>query len=103
MIGLREGGLLETLIEGKTGVFFDSPDPSSLGAVLEAGGAEGLESTDCVAQSQLFSPERFRESFSASVAAALEQVEPRKASVPLHQQARRTRRRGLPLRGQIRS
>ena len=103
VIGLREGGLLETLIEGKTGVFFDTPDPSSLGAVLEAGGADGLVSADCVAQSQLFSPERFRESFSASVSSALEQVEPRKVTAALHQQTRRARRRGLPLRGSIRS
>ena len=103
VIGLREGGLLETLIEGKTGVFFDLPDPASLATVLDAGGAQGLEPADCVAQSQLFSPSRFRESFATSVVAALENAEPRKAAAPLHQQARRVRRRGLPLRGSIRN
>ncbi|MSX02938.1 MAG: glycosyltransferase [Actinobacteria bacterium] len=103
VIALRAGGLLETVIEGETGVFFDQPDPASLCAAVEGLGASELLTEDCVRQAQRFSPERFREAFSASVTAALEGGgQPRAVTAP-HGPVRRSRRRGLPLRGSARS
>ncbi len=35
VVAFRGGGVTETVVEGKTGVFFDRPEPSSLAAAIE--------------------------------------------------------------------
>jgi glycosyltransferase involved in cell wall biosynthesis len=59
VIGLRQGGIKETIIEGKTGEFFDEPTVTSLMAVLRRFNPEKYKPADCLAQAQKFSKERF--------------------------------------------
>jgi glycosyltransferase involved in cell wall biosynthesis len=63
VIAYREGGALETIVEGQTGLFFDELTADSLGAaVLEYERREGeLLSKVCRANAERFRPERFRE------------------------------------------
>jgi glycosyltransferase involved in cell wall biosynthesis len=103
VIALRAGGLLETVVEGKTGLFFERPDPASLCAVLEQFDAADFSTADCVAQAQRFSPERFGQEFSAVVERTLSDGPSRPAvSVP-RAPARRARGRGLARQGRLRS
>jgi glycosyltransferase involved in cell wall biosynthesis len=60
VIALRQGGVLETIIEGKTGEFFDQPTVESLVEVLKKFQPEKYKAEDCLAQAQKFSQERFK-------------------------------------------
>ena len=103
VVALRAGGLLETVLEGETGLFFDRPDPASLCAVLESFDPADFDSGACVRQAERFSPERFSQEFSAVVEQALRQGQARPAAAHLHESARRTRGRGLARQGRTRS
>ena len=63
VIALRSGGVQETVIEGKTGVFFNEPTVASLVEVLSHSNTAQYSSGDCLAQAQKFSKERFQEEF----------------------------------------
>ncbi|MBU4285257.1 glycosyltransferase [Patescibacteria group bacterium] len=67
VIALRSGGVQETVVEGKTGVFFDQPTVESLVAAIERfeGGLKGVKGVkeDCVARAKGFSKERFQQQF----------------------------------------
>ena len=93
VIALRAGGLLETVIEGETGIFFDRADPASLCAALEGFEQSSFSTNDCVAQAQRFSPERFVQQFAAVVEKALRD-RPGRAAVARHRAVPR-RARGL--------
>lgn len=93
VIALRAGGLLETVIEGETGIFFDRADPASLCAALESFEQSSFSTNDCVAQAQRFSPERFAQEFAAVVDKTLRE-RPGRAAVARHRAAPR-RARGL--------
>jgi glycosyltransferase involved in cell wall biosynthesis len=63
VIALRSGGVTETVVGGKTGIFFDEPTVESL-----VGGIKGLKDLksikeNCVEQAKKFSKERFQEEF----------------------------------------
>jgi glycosyltransferase involved in cell wall biosynthesis len=103
VIALRAGGLLETVIEGKTGVFFDRPDPGSLCAALEGFDPNSFETDDCVEQAQRFSPERFAENFAQVVERTLTDRSGRSAAAHHRDAARRARGRGLARPGRTRS
>lgn len=60
VIALRQGGVLETVIEGKTGEFFDEPRVESLVEVLKKFKPEKYKPQDCQSQAQKFSKERFK-------------------------------------------
>jgi glycosyltransferase involved in cell wall biosynthesis len=72
VIALRDGGVLETVLEGKTGVFFDRPEPDCLAEVLRTFDPGKFSPEDCVRQASHFAAGRFRERFAAIVAEALE-------------------------------
>jgi glycosyltransferase involved in cell wall biosynthesis len=93
VIALRAGGLLETVIEGETGIFFDKADPASLCAALESFEQSSFSTNDCVAQAQRFSPERFAQEFAAVVDKTLRE-RPGRAVVARHRAVPR-RARGL--------
>jgi glycosyltransferase involved in cell wall biosynthesis len=93
VIALRAGGLLETVVEGKTGLFFDSPDPKSLCAVLESYESNAFLVEDCVMQAQRFSTGRFAQEFGAVVEKALLE-RPGRGAVARHRLVSR-RGRGL--------
>ncbi len=60
VISLRQGGLIESVIEGKTGEFFDKPIVDSLVKVLKKFNPEKYKKEDCFKQAKKFSKERFK-------------------------------------------
>jgi len=59
VIAYRGGGALETIIEKKTGVFFDEPTSASLAKTLQEFSADNFDEKDCVHQAKQFSKEKF--------------------------------------------
>ena len=98
VIALRAGGLLETVVEGETGAFFDRPEPEVLAEAVAAFDPTSISPDRCVEQAQRFGPARFRERFSAIVDGAVAGREAgRGPARPEPNQ--RLRRRGLALQG----
>ena len=60
VIALRSGGVQETVIEGKTGIFFNEPTVESLVEVLCHFDTAQYHSEDCRRQAQKFSKGRFQ-------------------------------------------
>jgi len=60
VIALRQGGVLESVIEGKTGEFFDKPTTESLVEVLKNFKPGKYKPEDCRLQAEKFSKERFK-------------------------------------------
>jgi len=60
VIAFRGGGYLETVVEGKTGEFFDELSEKSLIAVLKKFAPQKYQKKDCLAQAQKFSKEEFK-------------------------------------------
>ena len=60
VIAYRGGGALETVIEGKTGEFFDEQTSESLLKVLKKFDPSGYNASDCILQAEKFSKERFK-------------------------------------------
>lgn len=63
VIGYRAGGALETIIEGKTGEFFDEATPESLAEVLKKFDNKKYDKETMRNQARGFSKERFMISF----------------------------------------
>jgi glycosyltransferase involved in cell wall biosynthesis len=61
VLALRKGGALETVIDGKTGMFFDEQTPESLAACVEAFEGQALSAADCRENAERFRPEAFRD------------------------------------------
>ena len=74
VIAYGRGGALETVIDGKTGMFFDTQDVDSIMSAVEAfeERAESFNPHDLRRQAERFSNKRFREEFKAFVDKALE-------------------------------
>jgi len=60
VIAFGKGGALETIIEGKTGVFFKSPEPGALAEAVKRFARSGFRNEDAVANASKFSLERFK-------------------------------------------
>jgi len=60
VIAYKGGGYLETVVEGKTGVFFDEWGGEGLAEVMGKFKAEKYKNSDCVRQARKFSKERFK-------------------------------------------
>lgn len=93
VIALRSGGLIETVVEGETGVFFENPDPEALVAALEETDPMGFSPRLCIEQARRFGPGRFRERFTAVVDDALRSAGDRKYAGPGHPTGLTGRRR----------
>ena len=65
VIAYRAGGVLETVLDGTTGLFFDEQTPESLAAALERSEAMSFDPAACREQAERFGPERFRAEFAA--------------------------------------
>lgn len=63
VIALRSGGVVESVVEGKTGIFFEEPTVDSLvGAIKDFEKIEGkIKPEDCQKQAEKFSKEKFKE------------------------------------------
>lgn len=63
VIAFRGGGYVESVVEGKTGYFFDEPTVESLATVLKKFDKlsyKNIKPEDCVRQAKKFSKERFK-------------------------------------------
>jgi glycosyltransferase involved in cell wall biosynthesis len=60
VVGYGKGGVLETVIEGKTGILFDSLTVSSLISAIKRFENTKISSDACVEQAKKFSKERFK-------------------------------------------
>jgi glycosyltransferase involved in cell wall biosynthesis len=74
VIALREGGVLETVIEGVTGAFYDTLDPVVLASAVGAFDTLGVDPAACVASAARFDVATFRAGLSAHVDAAMQSV-----------------------------
>jgi glycosyltransferase involved in cell wall biosynthesis len=73
VIAFRQGGVLDTVEENRSGVFFDEQTPGALaGAIMDfERREERFSPTECRANAERFRPERFREKILALVAEVL--------------------------------
>lgn len=60
VVAYRGGGYLESVVEGKTGEFFNEPTVASLVEILQKFKPEKYKPVDCRAQAQKFSQKRFK-------------------------------------------
>ena len=60
VIALGQGGPLETIVEGKTGIFFNERTPESLIAAVKKFEGMKFKSEDCINQAKKFSKDRFK-------------------------------------------
>lgn len=63
VIAVRAGGFLETVIDGRTGEFFEKADVESLVKVLKDFDYKKFKSEDCIKQAEKFSKEEFKKKF----------------------------------------
>ncbi|MCL4397612.1 glycosyltransferase [Patescibacteria group bacterium] len=63
VIAYKKGGVTETVVEGKTGWFFDEPKPESLAAKIREIREVRVIREDCNTNAQRFSKERFKKEF----------------------------------------
>lgn len=71
VIALREGGVLETVREGTTGWFYDTPDPAALARAVLTFDALGVDPAACIESARRFDAERFRAGLLEQLDAAL--------------------------------
>lgn len=60
VIAFRGGGYIESVVDGKTGVFFDKPTLESLIGAIKRFEKMKIKSEDCIRQAKKFSKERFK-------------------------------------------
>jgi glycosyltransferase involved in cell wall biosynthesis len=92
VIALDEGGVTESVQEGRTGVFYDVATPEALAAAVAAFDPLSVDPADCVANAQRFSVDAFAQEIRAIVSQAL-------AAGPSPRGDRRRPARGLALAG----
>ena len=68
VIALGQGGALETVVDGRTGLFFARPETDLLCEAIERFEAQNFDTAALVANAERFAPERFRREISSFVA-----------------------------------
>ncbi len=71
VIALREGGVLETVLDGVTGCFHDAPTPDSLARAVRGFDALAIDPDACVASAGRFDAAHFRAGLLAQLDVAL--------------------------------
>jgi len=71
VIAFKSGGVLETVVDGATGVLFDKPSVESLTAALKTYDKTTFNPAVLVAHAKKFSKERFRRQFRSFVSSVL--------------------------------
>lgn len=89
VIALAEGGVRETVQDGVTGTFYDTPDPDALCAAVSGFDALAIDPGACVANADRFDVSHFRHGIRSVVAEACADERPPRAD------PRRVRPRGL--------
>ena len=69
---LRDGGFLDTVVDGVTGVFFDRPEPEPIAHAVERASARDWAASKIRLHAERFSTARFDEDLRAVVAEAIE-------------------------------
>jgi glycosyltransferase involved in cell wall biosynthesis len=92
VVALAEGGVTESVQEGRTGVFYEHPTPEALAEAVLSFDPLSVDPADCVANAQRFSRAAFDAGIRANVAEAL-------ATGPGQRGERRRPARGLALAG----
>lgn len=84
VIAYGKGGALETVIDGRTGLFFSQQNVESLIQAVERFETTGhaISPESCREQAEHFSVELFRERFSRTVAAAIQEFNPHPSFTP---------------------
>lgn len=59
VIAYKSGGVTETVVDGKTGVFFDKPTPDSCAKAIKRFQKLKIKPSDCLTRAQDFSPQVF--------------------------------------------
>lgn len=67
VIALAQGGVLETVVDGKTGILFGEPTVESLVKAIKKFDKTYMTSMACLGQAEKFSKERFQKEFRAFV------------------------------------
>jgi len=67
VIAFRAGGALETIIEGKTGIFFNEPTIESLTTAVKQFNSIIIDPEDCIKQASKFSFENFKKQFMSAI------------------------------------
>lgn len=67
VIAFKEGGVLETIIPGKTGIFFDKQTEDSLQDAILRLGSLKIDAQDCIKNAVNFSKEKFMRNFKQTV------------------------------------
>ncbi|MBR1871275.1 MAG: glycosyltransferase [Kiritimatiellae bacterium] len=65
VVAFGAGGALETVLPGKTGVFFHEQTPSALCAVLEEFASQSYSPSACIANARRFSMQEFSKAFAS--------------------------------------
>ncbi len=68
VIAFSKGGSLETVINGKTGIYFDKQDADSLKKAIEKLNRMNINPVACINQAKKFSKEKFKSDFVQTVA-----------------------------------
>ena len=71
VIGLAQGGVKETVIDGKTGVLFDEPTVESVVKAIKRLDKIKIKSSDCIENAERFGKERFKKEIKNFVASKL--------------------------------
>lgn len=67
IIAFKKGGAIETVIEGKTGIFFTQQNVQSLIKALVEFGNLNILPEDCIKQAQRFNKEKFKKEFKQTI------------------------------------
>ncbi len=67
VIAFRGGGALETILEGKTGLFFNEQTVESLGTAIKQFNNLTIDPEDCIEQANRFSFEKFKNDFLSKI------------------------------------
>jgi glycosyltransferase involved in cell wall biosynthesis len=92
VIALAEGGVTESVLDGRTGVFYEDATPEALAAAVSAFDPLSIDPAECVANAQRFGVDGFARDIRANVEQAL-------AAGPSPRGDRRRPARGLALAG----
>ncbi len=72
VVAFRGGGAQETIIEGKTGLFFDKQNTESLIAAVKQFNNTTIDPEDCIDQASKFSLDKFKEQFMITIERLIE-------------------------------
>ena len=76
VVALAEGGVLESVVAGETGVFYDRNEPEALAAAVAGFDPLAVDPAACVASARRFSADRFRRELARVVEEVREEARP---------------------------